>query len=293
MLKLLLAAATITCLTSGTALAQLQNGAGGAGSSNAGSKKAQNYTTLFIKNSCNHPIQVGVYFKNLSNKWQTKAWYAFAPNEAVGRLNGVETRNRYIYYYAETTDESELAWTGNYTQLINNRLYQFQEINTGPSIARWTQTLTCNNAGESGRDAKELNKSSIKSKSKSGTLLAQALKQPGENQQAPEELPPPVSSPTSASVDAPKNEAVKAPANPKGLPPAKGNADSAEQTPAQPASGSTPAPSPEVTPSSTDSSTEVTPSSTDSSTPAPSPEVTPSSTDSSTPAPTSEQAPSQ
>ncbi len=255
MLKLLLAAATITCLTSGTALAQLQNGAGGAGSSNAGSKKAQNYTTLFIKNSCNHPIQVGVYFKNLSNKWQTKAWYAFAPNEAVGRLNGVETRNRYIYYYAETTDESELAWTGNYTQLINNRLYQLQEINTGSSIARWTQTLTCNDADEGGRDAKELNKSSInKSKFKSGTFLAQAAKQPGANQQALDELPPPVSSPASASVDAPKNEAA-APANPKGLPPAKGNVDSAEQAPAQPASDSNPSPSPKVTPSPTDSST--------------------------------------
>jgi uncharacterized membrane protein len=257
MLRLLLATATITltCLTSGTALAADPNGAGATGgTANPNKTTPRNYTTLSIKNSCPHPVQVGVYFKDRSDNWQTKAWYAFKPNE-TNRLNGVETRNRYLYYYAETTDDSGMAWTGNSDQLINNRLYPLQEINTG-SIARWTQTLTCNDEdGSEGVNAKELNKSSInKSKSKSGTLLAQAAKQPGANQQALDELPPPVSSPASASVDAPKNEAA-APANPKGLPPAKGNVDSAEQAPAQPASDSNPSPSPKVTPSPTDSST--------------------------------------
>lgn len=237
MFKLLITTITATFLLTSVAVAQVHNATPKKqpNTSNATSKsKVQNYSSIYFRNSCKHPVQVGVYFKNLSNKWQTKAWYSFAPNEGAARLNGVDTRNRYLYYYAETTDGSDLAWTGNFSSLINNRLYELEEINTGKSITRWTQTLTCSSTA-----SKSLNNKNEKSE----ILLAQsqAVKDPGANQQAPEEIPPVVSTP--GQVDAPKEEVQKAPASPNTLPPAKGNTDAAVPEPSP-----SPSPSPSTAP---------------------------------------------
>ena len=272
MFKLLLTTITGTFLLTSVAVAQVQNATPKKqpNTSNSTPKsKVQNYSSIYFRNSCNHPIQVGVSFKNLSNKWQSKAWYSFAPNEGAARLNGVDTRNRYLYYYAETTDGSDLAWTGNFSSLIKDRLYELQEINTGKSITRWTQTLTCSSTA-----SKSLNNKNEKSE----ILLAQsqAVKSPEANQQAPEEMPPVISTPV--QVDAPKEEVQQAPTSPNALPPAKGNTDAAVEVQPSPSPTDTPSPSntEETNPkSSTDSSTST---GTDSD-----PSVSPSPSDTNTP----------
>ncbi len=230
----------------------------------SGSSKPQQFSTIYFKNNCNRPLQVAVYFKDISNKWQKKAWYSFAPKEGPARLSGVNTRNRYLYYYAESTDGSDLVWQGNFSSYINNRLYSLQEINTGPSIARWTQTLSC--------------AQTTATKSNKTLLLAQATKEPVANQQSPEELPPvvPVNSQEPPAVmDKPKEEVQKAPASPTALPPAKGEVDAAvvdEESPSAPTPEASPAPIPTSTP---EASPAPIPTSTPEASPAPIPTSTP------------------
>ncbi|MBD2179348.1 DUF1036 domain-containing protein [Pseudanabaena sp. FACHB-1998] len=105
--------------------------------------EAASRNTITFKNSCSRRLQLAVHFKNMQNQWVTKAWYSFAPNESA-ELSGVSTNNRYFYYYAETTDRSNIKWTGNGTSVtIGGRVYNMKEVNTGSSIVNWTQNLTC------------------------------------------------------------------------------------------------------------------------------------------------------
>lgn len=107
-------------------------------------RESASRNTIAFKNSCSRPLRVAINFKNLQNQWETKAWYILSPGQSA-RLNGVDTKNRYLYYYAETTDGSNIVWQGNDTsQTIGGRVYNMLQIDTGPSVVNWTQNLTCN-----------------------------------------------------------------------------------------------------------------------------------------------------
>ena len=104
---------------------------------------AQASSSISFRNSCSSPIQVAIIFKNRSGQWETKAWYSLSPGEQ-SRLNGVDTTNRYLYYYAEATDGSGKVWTGNDTrQEIGSRLYNMKKFDIGPQAINYTHTLTC------------------------------------------------------------------------------------------------------------------------------------------------------
>jgi uncharacterized membrane protein len=105
---------------------------------------AASSNTISFKNNCSHPLQVGIHFKNLQNQWETKSWFTFSPGESA-RLNGVNTNNRYFYYYAKTTDGSNISWYGNETsQTIGGIAYNMKKVDTGASKVNWTQSLSCN-----------------------------------------------------------------------------------------------------------------------------------------------------
>ena len=218
-------------------------------------KVAPKFSTIYFKNDCPHPLQVAVHFQDLNNQWQTKAWYAFAPNEKAARLGGVETKNRYIYYYAETTNGANLVWNGNFTFYVKDRLYNMQEINTGPTIVRWTQALTCPQASIPFNNIVLTSK--IVKDDYRKIILAQQVKQPVEDQQSPEEKPPiiPKEEQSQVQEDRPKDEVQK---SKPGTPPSKGDSDSAQKEPPSPSTE----PSPSVSPSpSTEPSPSVEPSS--------------------------------
>jgi uncharacterized membrane protein len=104
---------------------------------------AQSSNSISFRNSCSSPLEVAIYFKNLSGQWETKAWYSFSPDEKA-RLTGVDTRNRYLYYYAKATDGSGKVWSGNDTrQPISGRLYDMKKFDIGPRTVDYTHTLTC------------------------------------------------------------------------------------------------------------------------------------------------------
>jgi len=189
--------------------------------------------TISFKNNCPRPIQIAVHFLNPANQWQSKAWYTFAPNEGPARLDGIDTRNRYVYYYAETTDDSNLVWAGNLSQYVNDRLYNFQQIDTGPSVVRWTQTLSCPYAH---RISSPNSATLVASLSPEVYLLTQATsKQPTANQLPPSEQPPIVPDAQQTQEDQPKVAPTQAGpvANPTNIP-AKTGTDAAEPDPTEP-----------------------------------------------------------
>ena len=104
---------------------------------------AQSSNTISFRNACSSPFRLAIHFKNLSGQWETKAWYSFSPGEQ-SRLNGVDTRNRYLFYYAEATDGSGKVWSSNDTsQTIGGRTYNMKKFDIGSQVVNWTQTLTC------------------------------------------------------------------------------------------------------------------------------------------------------
>lgn len=104
---------------------------------------AQANNSISFRNSCSSPVQVAINYKNLSGQWETKAWYSLSPGER-SRLNGVDTTNRYLYYYAEATDGSGKVWSGNDTrQPIDGRFYNMRQFDIGPQLVDYTYTLTC------------------------------------------------------------------------------------------------------------------------------------------------------
>lgn len=116
----------------------------------AHAKPGHSYTDLRFKNNCDSPIQIAVSSQNLhTSSWQTNAWYQFAPGEGPARLNEVQTRNRYIYYYAESTDGSQKIWQGSnsgidahFTTSTGRRLYG-KRLDTGDHIGQYTMNLNC------------------------------------------------------------------------------------------------------------------------------------------------------
>lgn len=103
----------------------------------------QSSNTISFRNACSSPFRLAILFQNLSGQWETKAWYYFLPSEQ-SRLDGVNTKNRYFYYYAEATDISGKVWAGNDTsRTIGGKTYKMKKLDTGSQVINWTQTLTC------------------------------------------------------------------------------------------------------------------------------------------------------
>ncbi|MBA1447068.1 MAG: DUF1036 domain-containing protein [Gammaproteobacteria bacterium] len=62
-----------------------------------------------VENKCNHPIKFAIRIKDLKGEWNTEAWYSFKALES-SYLKGIKTRDSRYYYYAETSDASNIYW---------------------------------------------------------------------------------------------------------------------------------------------------------------------------------------
>ncbi len=73
-------------------------------------------TPIEFTNSCTHPVQIAVMYQTPAGQWDSEAWWSFRFGErSTLRLtsgNTVSTSNPRMYYYAETTDGSQLEWSG-------------------------------------------------------------------------------------------------------------------------------------------------------------------------------------
>lgn len=62
-----------------------------------------------VSNRSGQTLSVAVHYLNPQKQWVTEGWWVFEPGE-LSTLKGIETTNRYLYVYAEGTDDA--VWDG-------------------------------------------------------------------------------------------------------------------------------------------------------------------------------------
>jgi hypothetical protein len=103
-----------------------------------------NFPKVFIKNDCHRTIDVIVYYldgKNGPTTWQTRGWFSVDPGK---RKHVVDTHNRYIYLYGETSSGKKNIWTGELPQWFEGKRYRFFKVDMGTNLEDFTYPFTCN-----------------------------------------------------------------------------------------------------------------------------------------------------
>jgi hypothetical protein len=103
-----------------------------------------NFPKVFIKNDCPRTIDVIVYYldgKNGPTTWQTRGWFSVDPGK---RKHVVDTHNRYIYLYGETSSGKKNIWTGELPQWFEGKRYRFFKVDMGTNLEDFTYPFTCN-----------------------------------------------------------------------------------------------------------------------------------------------------
>lgn len=69
-----------------------------------------------ITNSCSHPINLAVSYRDVTGEWINRGWYSFEPNErsylSDDKGRNILTNNATWYYYAKSADSSNIEWSG-------------------------------------------------------------------------------------------------------------------------------------------------------------------------------------
>ncbi len=101
------------------------------------------HTRVFIQNDCEQPIRIAVYFKPVADgekTWQAGGWFSLAPGQ---RKHAIDTPNRFIYFYAESTSGKRYFWAGDNRQGFGGKDYGFFEVDMGEQWSDFTQTFHC------------------------------------------------------------------------------------------------------------------------------------------------------
>ncbi len=101
------------------------------------------YSKVFVKNNCSRPIYVAVRYlagKNEPEHWQTRGWFTLASGQ---KKHIVDTRNRYIYFYAETRLEDKLYWGGDDFHWFEGERFGFFKADIGSTSEDVTQSFKC------------------------------------------------------------------------------------------------------------------------------------------------------
>ena len=104
---------------------------------------AKHFSSVFIKNECDRPIRVAVYYlagPEGSETWETRGWFFMKPGN---KKQIAETKNRYLYIYAESGNDAKLVWAGDNHRYFKGKRYGFFRVDIGRPFIDFTQTFTC------------------------------------------------------------------------------------------------------------------------------------------------------
>ena len=104
---------------------------------------ANNFPKVFVKNDCHRSIDVLIYYLDGQNgpaTWQTRGWFSVDPGK---RKHVVDTHNRYIYFYGESTAGKKKIWTGDLPQWFEGKRYKFFKVDMGTSLEDFTYAFSC------------------------------------------------------------------------------------------------------------------------------------------------------
>jgi hypothetical protein len=102
-----------------------------------------NFPKVFVKNDCHRTIDVVVYYldgKNGPTAWQTRGWFSVDPGK---KKHVVDTHNRYIYFYGESTSGPKNIWTGDLPQWFEGKRYKFFKVDMGTNLEDFTYAFSC------------------------------------------------------------------------------------------------------------------------------------------------------
>ena len=102
------------------------------------------YAKVFIKNNCPKPIYVAVRFltaKDDPEHWTTRGWFSLGAGQ---KKHVVDTRNRFIYFYAETRLSDHMYWGGDDFHWFEGQRFGFFKADFGNETGDITQTFSCN-----------------------------------------------------------------------------------------------------------------------------------------------------
>ena len=101
------------------------------------------FSKVFVKNNCKHRIYVAVRFltaKNEPEHWTTRGWFSL---NAGQKKHIADTRNRFIYFYAETRLKDQIYWGGDDFHWFEGQRFGFFKADFGHESGDITQSFGC------------------------------------------------------------------------------------------------------------------------------------------------------
>jgi tetratricopeptide (TPR) repeat protein len=101
---------------------------------------------LKVTNQCSRPVSISIYFLNsATNQWKGYRWDIKSDTSTyLGTGTDAEvmaTTAHEIYYYAETTDGTNLVWKGDYPRTEGNKTLNMRKLADSEGDIDWA--LTC------------------------------------------------------------------------------------------------------------------------------------------------------
>lgn len=98
-----------------------------------------------VTNDCRHPVRVAIHYRNLIGDWISMGWWNVGPHEASYLADSskkrLTTSAATWFYYAESTDETDLAWKGDRVKRYGNLDLPMTELQDKEGDSDWT--LVC------------------------------------------------------------------------------------------------------------------------------------------------------
>lgn len=101
------------------------------------------FSKVFVKNNCKHRIYVVVRFLTANNEpehWTTRGWFSL---NAGQQKHIADTRNRFLYFYAETRLNDQMYWGGEDYHWFEGRRFGFFKADFGHESGDITQSFGC------------------------------------------------------------------------------------------------------------------------------------------------------
>ncbi len=94
-----------------------------------------------VANKCAYPIRALVYLVDPVSGWLTHGWIGLKPGE---KSKGFVTRNRYVYFYAESLDGKTVLNASSEGQRkirAGKKIYLMGRTNVGPQFRKFTKNF--------------------------------------------------------------------------------------------------------------------------------------------------------
>lgn len=102
---------------------------------------SNNFYKLKLRNVCDKPVKVLIFFENLNGVWETKGWWNINQNETIYME---DSRKNVYYFYAQSTDGS-VTWNGSETYTtFGGKQYGLKKLTKSTNdFGTWTTDMTC------------------------------------------------------------------------------------------------------------------------------------------------------